>query len=149
MGGVRGLRFFRSVTCIRGIKKARKKNNTVRPFLVIFVVPKSNTLAESSRFGVGVQVMKRRGELRLICQAIRAGWKITPKGRHDAIQLVASILEDKDATPREQLAAVKAALLMTESDIAADDMESLLANVKKIGNALNEDLAITFEGIRQ
>lgn len=56
--------------------------------------------------------MRRRGELRLIAQAIRNGWDITPQGRENAIKLIGEILNDPNATTRESVLAAKLVLLI-------------------------------------
>ena len=80
--------------------------------------------------------MKRRGELKLIEQAIRQGWNITAKGRDDALQLVREVLADSHATDRERLRACRTAIAMSESDLLADDDDDLLATVQRIGLTL-------------
>ena len=80
--------------------------------------------------------MRRRGELRLIEQAIRGGWLITAKGRDDALALVREVLADSHATQRELLRACSVAIAMSESDLLADDDDDLLRQVKRIGQSL-------------
>ena len=80
--------------------------------------------------------MKRRGELKLIEQAVRGGWDITARGRDDALQLVREVLADSDATPRERLRACRTAIAMSESDLLADEDDDLLATVQRIGQSL-------------
>ena len=85
--------------------------------------------------------MKRRGELALIQQAIRDGWNITAKGRHDALALVREVLEDPDATQRETLRACSVAIQMSESDLLMDEDAYLLETVKRIGQQLQSAAA--------
>jgi hypothetical protein len=80
--------------------------------------------------------MKRRGELKLIEQAIRQGWNITAKGRSDAIELVRDVLADSDATARESLRACSVAVQMAEANLLADEDADLLAQVTRIGQLL-------------
>jgi hypothetical protein len=75
--------------------------------------------------------MKRRGELRLVEQAIRQRWDITAKGRHDAIELVREVLDDSDATLREKLRACSVAILMEQSNLLDDEDDDLLSTVKR------------------
>lgn len=82
--------------------------------------------------------MKRRGELKLIEQAIRQGWQITPKGREDALALVSEVIADDSASHRELLRACKAAIAMSEHNMLADGDAELLAMVQRIGRLLDD-----------
>ena len=80
--------------------------------------------------------MRRRGELKLIEQAIHGGWAITAKGRADALALVREVLGDPHATSRESLRACSVAIQMSESDLLTDEDDDLLAMVQRIGQEL-------------
>jgi len=45
--------------------------------------------------------MKRRGELLMVEQALKKRWAISLKARTDAMDLIAEILSDPNATDRE------------------------------------------------
>ena len=95
--------------------------------------------------GFGAKAMKRRGELRLIEQAVRGGWNITAKGRDNALQLVREVLADSDASPRERLRACSVAIAMSESDLLADSDDDLLETVKLIGQQLENEAPSTLK----
>lgn len=80
--------------------------------------------------------MRRRGELKLIQQAILQGWNITAKGRHDAIALLNEVLSDPHATPRERLRACKLAVTMNEADLLLDGDVALLEQVRALGSEM-------------
>ena len=84
--------------------------------------------------------MKTRGELRLIEQAIRNGWAITPKGAADAMELVAAVLSDQMANDRERLRAAKIILLMESQNLESEIDSALLSQVRLMGVALNDRL---------
>ena len=65
--------------------------------------------------------MKRRGELRLYEQAIRAGWDVPEQQRLAAVALIAEILDDPIATDREILRAANLAILMEEANLKAQE----------------------------
>lgn len=81
--------------------------------------------------------MKTRGELKLIEQALRNNWAITPKGCANAMALVREVLNDKSANPRAVLRACKICVLMEMQNIEIEIDEQLLARVKAMGVALN------------
>jgi hypothetical protein len=70
--------------------------------------------------GVGVRLMKRRGELILIRRAINQGWSTSTAMQHEAIELVLSILDDPDATNREKSGAMNTLHAMIRSEAATD-----------------------------
>ena len=80
--------------------------------------------------------MKRRGELKLIEQAVRNGWNITARGRQDALALVREVLADSHATQRESLRACSVVIAMNAADLLADEDAALLRQVKRIGQEL-------------
>ena len=84
--------------------------------------------------------MKIRGELKLIEQALRNGWAITPKGAADALVLVREVLSDTTANPRATMRACKIVMLMEQQNIEIEIDESLLARVKTMGVELNARL---------
>ena len=84
--------------------------------------------------------MKIRGELKLIEQALRNGWPITPKGAADALVVVREVLSDPTANPRATLRAAKIVMLMEQQNIEIEIDELLLAKVKAMGVALNARL---------
>lgn len=51
--------------------------------------------------------MKRRGELRLIRQAINNDWDTPPEQREKAMRFIESVLKDPAATQRELMAACR------------------------------------------
>jgi hypothetical protein len=51
--------------------------------------------------------MKLRGELRMIERAIRQGWETPPAEQERALRLALSVVDDENATQREQLAALR------------------------------------------
>lgn len=63
--------------------------------------------------------MKRRGEMRLIEQAIRGGWDVPEKSRIAAVALIKEIIDDPKATDREILRAANLAILMEEANLKA------------------------------
>lgn len=80
--------------------------------------------------------MQRRGELKLVQQAIRQGWDITPKGRVDAMALVREVLADDQASARERLRACSVALEMEQANLVAEEDAQLLETVRQIGACL-------------
>ncbi len=81
--------------------------------------------------------MKRRGELKLIQQALNNGWEITPKGRDDAMALVTEVLSDPNANHRETMRACKILVSMEAADIEIDLDELLFEQVKQLGTIFN------------
>lgn len=51
-------------------------------------------------------------ELRMIEQAIRNDWDITPQGKENAIKLIDEVLNDPNATSRESVLAAELVLLI-------------------------------------
>ena len=84
--------------------------------------------------------MKRRGELKLIQQALNNGWAITSKGAANAMELVTEVLNDPMANPRATMRAAKIVLLMESQNIEVAIDERLLAQVREMGVALNARL---------
>ena len=84
--------------------------------------------------------MKRRGELKLIQQALNNGWAITPQGVADALELVTEVLKDPLANDRERMRACKIVLLMERANIEIEIDERLLVRVKALGVDLNARL---------
>ena len=82
--------------------------------------------------------MKRRGELKLIQQALRNNWAITPKGAADAMALVREVLADSTANERERIRACKIVMLMESQNIEFEIDSELMARVKAMGVALND-----------
>ncbi len=81
--------------------------------------------------------MKRRGELKLIQQALNNGWDVTPKGRVDAMALVDEVLNDPNANHRELLRACTIVRQMEAADMQIDLDDALVERVKQIGMFLN------------
>ena len=84
--------------------------------------------------------MKIRGELKLIEQALRNGWDITPQGAADALVLVREVLSDTRANPRATMRACKILMLMEMQNIEIEIDELLLARVRSLGVSLNDRL---------
>ena len=89
---------------------------------------------------VGNYFVKIRGVLKLIEQALRNGWAITPQGATDALALVREVLSDPTANPRATMRACKIVMLMESKNIEIEINELLLARVKTMGVELNARL---------
>ena len=84
--------------------------------------------------------MKIRGELKLIEQALRNGWAITPQGAANALALVREVLSDTTANPRGVMRACKIVMLMDSQNMEIEIDQLLLARVRSLGVELNARL---------
>lgn len=64
--------------------------------------------------------LKRRGELRLIEQAIRNGWPVPADQKRQSVRLMLDTLEDKNASDREQRTALRVLRMLV---LHADTLE--------------------------